>query len=320
MRETTQADLAVPDDLIQPFRIDRHALRGRLVRLGPAADSILSRHAYPEAVATLLGETLVLAAVLAGALKYDGVFTLQVRGDGPVNLMVADVTSAGALRGYARFDAARLGAAAGGTGNPVPRLLGAGHLAFTVDQGPDTERYQGMVDLVGATMAECAHHYFRQSEQLEAAIHIAAGRGTDSDGRTVWRAGGLMVQRVPWEGGASDDDASIFDAEDAEDGWRRALVSMASARPEELLDPDLAPRRLLYRLFHEDGVRVYRTRSLADRCRCSAGRVEAMLRSLPRAEVAALKTDGAVVVVCQFCNASYRYDDAALSALYEDGD
>src|SRR5947209_13036623 len=183
--------MTAADDLVQPFQIEATSLRGRLVRLGAVVDTILTRHAYPEPVATLLGEAIVVAVILAGALKYEGVFTLQTKGDGPVRLLVADVTSAGAVRGYAQYDAALLAKAAGGKATAsVPRLLGAGHIAFTVDQGEHTERYQGIVELQGATLAECAHHYFRQSEQLQAGIKTAIGREATSG---AWRAGGIVL-------------------------------------------------------------------------------------------------------------------------------
>ena len=205
----------IADDFILPFQIEAQGLRGRLVRLGPLADDILHRHHYPAPVARLLAEMLALAALLAGALKYEGVFTLQTSGNGPVRLMVADVTSAGAMRAYAQFDAARLPAEGDAS---VPRLLGAGHLAFTVDQGDFTDRYQGIVDLDGATLADCVHHYFRQSEQLQCALRLAV---TEHDGH--WRAGALMLQRLP-----PPEDSG--EAEAAEDGWRRALAFMASVR------------------------------------------------------------------------------------------
>src|SRR5271155_554422 len=200
-----------PDDLIQPFRIDPFALRGRLVRLGPTVDRILSQHDYPEPVAVLLGEAITLAVVLAGALKYDGIFTLQTKGDGAIRLMVADVSTSGAVRGYAQFDAAKLDVAAD-SGASVPDLLGAGYIAFTVDQGEHTDRYQGIVELAGDTLADCAKHYFRQSEQLQAGIKLAVGRVGPGG---IWRAGGLMLQRVPPEGGYGPI------ADDVEDGWRR---------------------------------------------------------------------------------------------------
>jgi molecular chaperone Hsp33 len=306
------------DDLVQPFQIDAPGLRGRLVRLGPLVDEVLRRHDYPQPVAELLGETLALAAALAGALKYEGVFTLQTKGDGPIRLMVADVTSDGQMRGYAQFDEERLVSALDGPiGSPVPRLLGAGYLAFTVDEGPDTERYQGIVELIGGTLADCAHHYFRQSEQLQAGIRLACGLTRAEDGSQRWRAGALMLQRLPEEGGSGNGDAR--EVEEAEDDWRRSLFMMGSSRSDELLDPHLAPNDLLFRLFHEDGVRVYPVHVLKAECRCSRARVAGMLKALPRQEVESLKLDDdAVIVTCEFCSAQYRFDDDDLAALYAD--
>jgi molecular chaperone Hsp33 len=296
-----------PDDLVQPFRIDPFALRGRLVRLGPTIDRILSQHAYPEPVAAMLGEAITLAVVLAGALKYEGIFTLQTKGDGPIRLMVADVSTSGALRGYAQYDAAKLEAAqTGATVLSVPRLLGSGYIAFTVDQGEDTDRYQGIVELAGATLAECAQHYFRQSEQIQAGIKLAVGR---AGARGTWRAGGLMLQRVPPEGGYG------VIADDVEDGWRRAMVLMSSATAEELVDPGLAPHRLLFRLFHEDGVRVYDTHPLEARCRCSRERIEGVLRLFSTDELEEMRKEGATTVTCQFCNQSYVFDEADLDRI-----
>ena len=187
----------IRDDLVQPFQIDRSALRGRLVRLGPLVDRIVRQHDYPEPVAAMLGEAVTLAVILAGALKYEGVFTLQTKGDGPINLMVADVTTSGAVRGYAQWDAAKLDRAMAGHGQPVPRLLGAGYIAFTVDQGEHTDRYQGIVELQGATLAECAHHYFRQSEQVQAGIKVAVGQIPGPNGTRSWRATCMCDLRRP---------------------------------------------------------------------------------------------------------------------------
>ncbi len=292
-------------DFVQPFQIEAQGLRGRFVRLGPALDSMLGAHAYPAAVAGVLAEALAMTAVLASGLKYDGIFTLQLQGDGPVGLVVADLTSDGAMRGYARFDRDRVEAAEAAGGGPVPRLLGAGHMAFTVDQGPDTERYQGITALEGATLADCAHLYFRQSEQLETALSLCASdMSRAGDGRA---AAALMIQRLP--------PAGPVDLE-AEEDWRRAVVLMSGATPAELLDAALAPNDLLYRLFHEDGVRVYRRRPLRHQCRCSRSRVERTLRSFPRAEIETLAEDGVIVVVCEFCKAEYRLDRKDLDRLY----
>jgi molecular chaperone Hsp33 len=298
-----------PDDLVQPFRIDPFALRGRLVRLGPTIDRILSQHAYPEPVAEMLGEAITLAVVLAGALKYDGIFTLQTKGDGPIRLMVADVSTAGAVRGYAQYDAAKLEAALSGVGEgapSVPGLVGSGYIAFTVDQGEETDRYQGIVELAGSTLAECAQHYFRQSEQIQAGIKLSVGR-SGRDG--TWRGGGLMLQRVPPEGGFG------VIADDVEDGWRRAMVLMSSATAEELVDPDLPPHGLLFRLFHEQGVRVYETHPLEARCRCSRERIEGILRLFPTAELEDMRKEGVTTVTCQFCNQSYLFDEADLDRI-----
>jgi molecular chaperone Hsp33 len=295
-----------PDDLVQPFRIGPAALRGRLVRLGSTVDRILSQHDYPEPVAAVLGEAITLAVVLAGMLKYDGIFTLQTKSDGPVRLIVADVSTAGAVRGYAQYDPERLdeAAAASGGSPSVPRLMGAGYIAFTVDQGEHTERYQGIVELVGATLAECAQHYFRQSEQIQAGIKLSVARAGEG-GR--WRAGGLMLQRVPPEGGYS------VLADDVEDAWRRAMVMMSSATSAELVDPELPPRRLLFRLFHEDGVRVFRTQPVEARCRCSRERILGILRSFPDEDVAEMRAEKITTVTCEFCNTRYDFtpDDLA---------
>ncbi len=306
----------VPDDLVQPFQIDPFQLRGRLVRLGPLIDKILTQHAYPEPVAALLGEAIALAVALARALKYQGVFTLQTKGDGPVRLMVADVTAAGAVRGYAQFDGDKLARAValaesngGSVHGSVPRLLGTGYLALTVDQGEHTDRYQGMVELQGATLAHCIHHYFRQSEQVEAGLKVAVARLPQDGGQRRWRAGCLMIERLPAE------DPLRRDAED--DGWRRAVILMSSSTSAELVDPHLAPRALLYRLFHEDGVRAYAPRPLAAQCRCTRERVETMLRALTADEIEDMKVEGRILVTCQFCSAVYEFVEADIAALAE---
>ncbi|MGE5202637.1 MAG: Hsp33 family molecular chaperone [Acidobacteriota bacterium] len=299
------------DDLVQPFEIQPFRLRGRLVRLGPMLDTIVKRHDYPAPVATLLGEAIALAVALASALKYDGVFTLQTKGDGAIRLLVADVTSAGAVRGYAQYDAAKLAEAmTGSSAGPgsVPRLMGAGYLAFTVDQGEDTERYQGIVALEGATLADCIHHYFRQSEQIATGIKVAVAQGEDG----AWRGGCLMVQRLPAEERAE----MVATREEIEDGWRRALILMGSSTSAELTDAALSPEALLYRLFHEDGVRVFRVHGVRAECRCSRERIERVLRSLPSDDRQGLgEADGSVTVTCQFCNEAYRFEADAVSAI-----
>ncbi|HWK45564.1 MAG TPA: Hsp33 family molecular chaperone [Stellaceae bacterium] len=318
------------DDLIRPFQIDPFALRGRMVRIGGTLDRIIGQHGYPDAVAVMLGEAVALAAILAGALKYDGVFTLQTKGDGPISLIVADVTTAGAVRGYAQYDAERLARAIatpgpGGApiGNSVPRLLGAGYLAFTVDQGEYTERYQGIVELVGRTLTECIHHYFRQSEQIEAGIRIAVEREPATG---AWRAGGLMIQRLPAIGGKDSEGTDLvetrmsfggeFAVEAQDEGWRDAMVLLGTAGATELTDPDLTSEALLFRLFHESGVRVYPPQPLMAQCRCSRDRIEFILGTLPVEDTSELEVDGKVVVTCEFCGTPYRFEPDEVAALH----
>ena len=303
----------VENDIVQPFQIENQAARGKLVRLGGTVDRIVSQRNYPAPVATLLGELAVLAALVSSALKYDGVLTVQAKGDGPVRMLVADATSAGEIRAYAAFDSATLDRVTAGNWRtaPIPRLLGAGYLAFTIDRGPEVERYQGIVELSGGSLAECAHRHFLESDQNQAVFKLAVAPTGPSG---TWRAGGMMMQRLPESGrtrlsGEAPDD-------ELEEGWRRAIVLMAACTTAELVDDRLHPHDLLYRLFHEDGVRVFEPHALAHGCRCSRDRVEATLRSFPREEIVDLEIDGQVVVTCEFCGARYAFDDAGIDRIY----
>jgi len=284
-------------DYIRPFQIEDLGLNGRLVRLGDVLDQAFARHQYPDEIANLLGQTMALAATLSGAIKYDGVFTLQVQGDGPVSPLMVDLTSGGDIRGYVRFDTDKLAKARVRGGAIVPKLLGAGHMAFTVDQGPDTERYQGIVGLEGENLADCAQNYFQQSEQLETAIVVAA----DTTSLPGSRSAALMIQRLP----SSQAGTYIRDEED--DAWRRAVVLMSSVTQRELLDPDLSDNALLYRLYHEDGVRVFDSKPILHQCRCSETRVKRTLASFPKEEISELADDGIVSVTCEFCKMVYRF-------------
>ena len=294
-----------PDDLIRPFQIERMGVRGRLVRLGPALDEILGRHGYPDLVSGLLAEAVALSCALAGALKFDGVFTLQTKGDGPISTLLADFKSPGSLRGYAQFDAEAVQDLDPGMMPSIPRLLGAGYIAFTVDQGLDTERYQGIVALEGFSLADCAHNYFRESEQIETAIVLAGGKGAD-DG--PWRGGAIMLQRLPVGDPSLLARGVEFERDEvSEDDWRRVVTLLASTQASELIDPCLAGDDLLYRLFHEDGVRIFEPTRLQPGCRCSPQRAERILQQLPRTEPDDLGVDEQLIVICEFCNASYTF-------------
>jgi len=291
------------DDIVQPFVLDKSGFHGRLVRLGPAVDTIMGRHAYAPAVGGVLAESLALTSALAAALKFDGVFTLQLSGDGAVKFLVSDVTSAGDLRGYAGLrEEVPLPDSVGAA--PIPRLFGKGYLAFTVDQGVHTDRYQGIVDLTGGTLQDCVHHYFRQSDQFTAVVKLHGRRLPD--GR--WRAGALMLQRSPETEDPNKQDAT-------EEAWREALIMLGSCSDDELIAPDISAHGLLYRLFHEDGVRVFETRPLQFRCRCSDRKVERVLMALPDDELDSLIIDGKVTVTCEFCNEVREFDRSQIAAL-----
>ena len=297
----------IADNLLRPFQLERSALRGRVVRLGALVDRVLTRHDYPEPVGRMLGELFVLAATLAGGLKFNGTFSLQIQSDGPVSLMLADCTNEGAMRGYARYDEARLARI---SRSDVQALLGHGRLAFTVDQNQLGQAYQGIVELSGPTLTDCMQAYFRQSEQLKTGLKIAVDRIADAGGPR-WRAGGIMIQRLADE--ARDD----WIDEQALEDWRRTMLLLGTATAAELVDPHLAPERLLLHLFHEEGVRVFTPHGLRFGCRCSRERVETMLRRFPEHELDDMRDDdGDVVVTCQFCNIDFRFDDAQLARLH----
>ena len=315
------SDVAVSDDFVRTFRLDTASVSGRQVRLGRAIDVILTQHDYPPSVSHLLGELIALAALLSSTIKYNGVFTEQTRSDGPLRMMVADVTSAGELRGYADFDADAIAALrATDEDGTVPRLLGSGHLAFTVDQGLEADRYQGIVALEGVSLSDCAHNYFRQSEQIATVIQLAA-----ECTRGGWRAGALMLQREPANGGNNraqgykawpEIPGAQLEGRENQEDWRRAVILMCSVTAGELLDPALTSSHLLLRLFQEETVHAHLPRPLAFRCRCSRDRVERTIKALPREEIEELKIDRRVIVTCQFCNKSESFGELELDAIY----
>jgi molecular chaperone Hsp33 len=306
-------DVTFPDDSVLPFQIESSGAMGRLVRLGPALTSILSQHAYPQPVSELLAEALTLTAILGAALKTDGKFILQTRSDGPVSFLVAQYNAPGSLRGYASFDADALEALGEGARN-ARSLLGTGHLAMTIDPGPDMERYQGVVPLDGGNLSEAADVYFRQSVQLPTFIKIAVARQYEGAKGDVpsgwsWRAGGLMVQRLSREGGLEGGAPAEGNGHAQDEDWTRAQLLASTVEDHELVDPTLPPERLLYRLFHEERVRAFRKVPVAAFCQCSRERVEQMLGGFSAAEIAEMtQEDGRIRVTCEFCNRSYEFD------------
>jgi len=281
-------------------------VRGRITRLGAAVDEILTRHDYPEPVANLLGEACALAALVGSSLKFEGRLIVQAQGDGPVAYVVCDYDSDGSLRGYCRYDADRVAEASKGFLRPGARtLLGDGLFVMTIDQGPDTERYQGITPIEGETLALCAERYFDQSEQTPTRVRLAVAQ-LHTDAGPVWRAGGMMLQNI----------AEDYARGSTQDVWERAQALFETLGEDELIDPTVPPERLLYRLFHENGVRLFTPSPLRAFCRCSQDRIEGVLRSFPASERAdMIEDDGLIRVTCEYCSRTYDVEPEAIEGL-----
>ncbi len=288
---------APTDNLAAAFQIEGWPVRGRLVRLGETVDKILSAHNYPEPVAALLGEACVLAAIVGSALKFEGRLIVQAQGDGPVRYVVADYDTQGHLRGYCRFDEDAVAAASTGFARAGAKtLLGQGVFVMTLDRGPDFERTQGITPIEGESLSLAAEHYFEQSEQLPTKVRLAVGSLTTEAG-TQWRAGGALIQLI-----ASDDARGS-----TEDVWDRSRALFGTLADDELIDPTITPEILLYRLFHEDGVRLEDARALKAQCRCSSDRISAVLSSFgPEERADMVEPDGKIHVTCEYCGTLYK--------------
>ncbi len=313
------------DDVVLPFAVEGLDVRGRVVRLGPSVDTILRRHGYPDPVARLLGEAAALTVLLGSSLKFEGRFQLQTKTDGPVEMIVVDFEAPDRVRATARFDAARV-EALGGAPLKSPDLIGQGHLAMTIDQGPQSSRYQGVVALEGQSLEEAAHQYFRQSEQIPTQVRLAVAEEF-ANGATTYRAGGLLVQFLPQSvdrarladlpPGDIPEGHAHFDAQGVaeDDAWVEARSLVSTIEDHELVDPAVSSETLLYRLFHERGVRVFEPQAVREQCRCSPERVMAMIVSFsPQERRDMVADDGRIGITCEFCSRRYDLDPAQVEA------
>jgi molecular chaperone Hsp33 len=313
------------DDLVLPFSVEALDTRGRVVRLGPSIDTILSRHGYPDPVARVLGEAAALTVLLGSSVKFQGRFQLQTKSDGPIAMIVVDFDVPDRLRATARFDPERI-AALGPSARKTAELLGRGILAMTIDQGSERSRYQGVVPLEGQGFEEAAHQYFRQSEQIPTRVRLAVAEQFGA-GRRAWRAGGLMAQFLPSspermrqpdlhpgdipEGHPSSEERAPRE----DDAWVEAKALVDTIEDHELIDPEVASERLLYRLFHERGVRVFEPQGVHESCRCSRERIMAMMRNFSRTDRRdMIGDDGRIGITCEFCSRAYDLDPAEVEA------
>jgi len=295
----------IPDDQVAAFQTEGQPVRGRLARLGPAVDQILRAHDYPEPVANLLGEACALAALVGSNLKFEGRLIVQAQGDGPVRYVVADYDTTGGLRGYCRFDGDKVTEASVGFVRPGAKtLLGKGVFIMTIDQGADMDRYQGVTPVEGETLALCAEQYFSQSEQTPTRVRLAVGQADVGEG-LHWRAGGMLIQHV------AEDAARGSTAE----GWIDAQALLETLGEDELIDPGLSSDQLLFRLFHEGGVRVFGATPLHAFCRCNEERIVSVLTSFsPEERAGMVEPDGRIHVTCEYCSKVYAVEPQALEA------
>ncbi len=300
------------DNFAQTFQLESSRLRGRIVRLGSEIDDILSAHDYPLPISHMVAETITLTVCLSSMLKYEGIFTLQAKGDGPLSMLVADTTSAGVIRGCASFDAERFQKSreqlsalktTESSQNHLAQYLGKGYMAFTVDQGTHADRYQGIVELKGASIVDCVQHYFNQSEQIGTGIKMAVGK---RDGK--WRASAIMLQHMPED--EKNIEAGVGNIR--EDDWRRAMILLDSCTEDELLSPEIDQNELLFRLFHEDGVRVYDPKPVQKGCRCDENRVKTLLSGMDKSDIEYMDVDGKISMTCEFCSKTYSFDTQAV--------
>ncbi len=281
----------VEQDILRRFVFENAPVRGEIVRLNATWRAVLERHTYPRVVRDVLGEYLAASALLSGTIKYDGALTLQIQGSGPITLMIAECTSKRTLRGLAHWT----GDVASGS---LSDLTGSGQLAITIDPGPGMDRYQGIVELHGDSIAEALGGYLERSEQLDTRLWLSA------DGEV---ATGLLLQKLPEGQHAAENED--------EDLWNRAVQLASTVTPEELLD--LAPRQLIHRLFHEEDVRLFESEPVSFRCGCSRDRVRTMLRAMGPDEVHdILREQGSVSVTCEFCNQKYEFDAVDAEQLF----
>lgn len=289
-----------------PFMLDNTPVRGRIAHLDEVVSKIIARHDYPGQVAHLLSECLLVAALLAAQLKQQGIFTLQMKGKGPIKMLVADASFDGTLRGYAELgeQADAYFAEKKSEENPLlQELFGeGGHLAITFDAGGD-QRYQGVVALEGTSVADAVMEYFNHSQQLNMHMMLAV-KGAKEEGvleKGGIKAAAMMIEQMPE---TAEQQADLLDGQEA---WGYASVMMKTVKPEELLSVGEMPESLLNSLYHEQGVRVFSARAYHASCRCSRERIEKLLLSMAEDDRAHMLVDGKASVHCQFCNSEEHF-------------
>lgn len=314
------------EDIVLPFSLSSTGIRGRLVKLGPSLGQALKRHSYPTVVSQMLGEFLALGAMLSTTIKYEGTLTIQINSDGPINLLVSNVSSAGVMRGYANFDKVSVEELLLDKNSDclsIKKIIGEGHLAFTVDQGPDMERYQGIVALEGDTLASCAKQYFYQSEQIVTDVIIMA-----AEYGGYMRSGAIMLQKLPESQvdtvitkqafQTPDNSQDKVQFSEVEEDWNRATMLMSSIKYHELLNPNISAQSLAFRLFHSEKVCGFSERKIKFGCQCSRDTVKRTLQAFTKTDIEEMFIDNEISVKCQFCGSEETFNKQDLEDLYLD--
>ena len=306
------------DAQILPFYLadgsdDVALIRGRMASVGRPANSILERHDYPPLVAILQAEALALTACLSSTLRFDGVFTLQAKGDGLVRTLFADITEAGHLRGYTAMEDNPTGLQAAALAHDLSKpvclgsLMGSGYIAFTVDDGTSNGRYQGIVELDERHLSDAAIRWYENSEQLDTIVVCFAENRVDG-----WQAVALMLQRIAANGGKDDSASTSKTNEQAraasDDAWHTAKTLLGSITRGELLDPALSPEDIVFRLFNSMAPHSAPARPVFDQCRCNVEKIESMLRQLAPDDIDGMADhSGNLTVTCEFCKTHRTY-------------
>ncbi|KZL27052.1 Hsp33 family molecular chaperone [Pseudovibrio sp. Ad37] len=321
MTNTPAQPTAAGVDAVVPFAVEALDVRGRVINMGPVLNSMLARHKYPAPVNKLLSEAIVLTAMLGSTLKFEGRLTLQAQTDGAVSTLVVDFNAPDGLRAMAQFSEDKVAEVAAKDGFKPDHLLGKGHLAFTIDQGAHTSRYQGIVVLNGTTLEEAAHEYFQKSEQIPTFVRLGVAevltKAEEGGADHSWAAGGIMVQFLPQSlDRLKQADIHPGDAPegheaheiDEDDAWVEARSLVETVKDDELIDPSLTVEGLLYRLFHERGASVFSPQEMADKCTCSEEKITAMMQNFSEADKTEMKAEGTVHIMCDFCSKDYELD------------
>jgi len=287
------------------FVFEHYPIRGHLVHLDAAWRALIEHRDYPDGIRDLLGEAVAASLLLAATIKFDGVLSLQLQGDGFVHLLLAQCTSGLGVRGLARYQEDGERKTASAAEARVADLIGAGNLTVTLETDEGAQRYQGIVPIIGGRLAESLQGYFENSEQLPTRLWLYA----DEQG-----ASGMLLQRLPGEGGGG---SKPGDAE-VDDAWRRVQLIGDTLTREELRT--LTDLEILRRLFNEDDLRLFEPSPVYFRCRCSRERVAGMLQGLGESETRAIIAErGAVEVRCDFCNRAYVFDAVDVARLFNAG-